>query len=169
MPLLEAGKIVPDAFVAVADDAALPDATPAIVSLERLQRDEASLAGRNAPLGVIAPPGIDPQKLAPFLDRLALVVVQMPKFKDGRAFTLARTLRERYGYKGEIRATGHILPDQYQLLLRCGVTSVAIPDSADPKRWEEALGLYHVAYQAAVTDDQKLSLLRRRIGVAERR
>lgn len=169
MPLLDAGKLVADAFVAVADDEALPDATPAIVSLERLQRDEASLVGRNAPLGVIAPPGIDPQKLAPFLDRLALVVVQLPKFKDGRAFTLARTLRERYGYTGEIRATGHILPDQYQLLLRCGVTSVAIPESADPKRWDEALGLYHIAYQASATDDQTLSLLRRRIAVSEGR
>jgi uncharacterized protein (DUF934 family) len=169
MPLLDAGKIVADEFVSVGDEDSLPDATPAIVGFERLQRDAVSLAGRNAPLGVIVPQGTDPEALAPFLDRLALVVVQLPKFKDGRAFTMARTLRERYGYKGEIRAAGHILPDQYQLLLRCGVSTVVIPDGADPKAWQEALGSYHVAYQAAVTDDQPLSLLRRRVAVAEGR
>jgi uncharacterized protein (DUF934 family) len=169
MPLLESGKPVADPYVVVGDGDKLPDATPAIVGFERLQRDAEALAGRNAALGVIVPQGTDPAVLEPYLARLALIVVQLPKFKDGRAFTLARTLRERYGYKGEIRATGHILPDQYPLLLRCGVSTVEIPEGADAKRWDQALGLYHIAYQAAVTDDRPLSLLRRRVASAEGR
>jgi len=167
MPLLEAGKLVPDAYSRVDDEAALPDSAPAIVSFARLERDAPALAGRNAPLGVIVPQGLDPEKLAPYLDRLALVVVQLPKFKDGRAFTTARILRERYGYKGEIRATGHILPDQYVLLLRVGVTSVELAEDADPKRWQEAMHLYHIAYQASLTEDTPLSNFRRRLAVAD--
>jgi uncharacterized protein (DUF934 family) len=169
MPLLEAGRLVPDSYLRVEDEAPLPDSAPAIVSFARLERDAASLAGRNAPLGVILPQGLDPETLAPYLDRLALVVVQLPKFKDGRAFTMARTLRERYGYKGEIRATGHILPDQYVLLLRVGVNSVEVADGVDPKRWQEAMGIYHIAYQAALSDDTPLSNFRRRLATAEGR
>jgi uncharacterized protein (DUF934 family) len=169
MPLLEAGKLVPDAYMRVEDEEKLPDATPAIISFARLERDAASLAGRNAALGVILPQGLDPEKLAPYLDRLSVVVVQFPKFRDGRSFTTARILRERYGYTGEIRATGHILPDQYVLLLRVGVTSVELADGADPKRWQEAMGLYHIAYQAALGDDTPLSNFRRRLAVADGR
>jgi len=169
MPLLEAGKLVPDSYVRVEDEATLPDSTPSIISFARLERDAASLAGRNAALGVIVPQGLDPEKLAPHLDRLAVVVVQFPKFRDGRSFTTARILRERYGYKGEIRAAGHILPDQYVLLLRVGVSSVELAEGADPKRWEEAMGLYHIAYQPAVTDDSPLSNFRRRLAVADGR
>ena len=167
MPLLESGKQVADAYVRVEDEAPLPESVPAIVSWGRLERDAAQLAGRNAKLGVIVPQGLEPEKLAPYLDRLALVVVQLPKFKDGRAFTTTRILRERYGYKGEIRAVGHILPDQYQLLLRIGVTSVEIPEGSDPQRWEEAMRLYHLAYQSGPESaDTPLSNFRRRLAVA---
>ena len=169
MPLLEQGKLVPDAYVRVEDEEKLPDSSPAIVSFARLERDAASLAGRNAALGVIVPQGLDPEKLAPYLDRLSVVVVQFPKFRDGRSFTTARILRERYGYQGEIRAVGHILPDQYVLLLRVGVTSVEVVEGADPKRWQEAMGIYHIAYQAGLDDDTPLSNFRRRLATVEGR
>ena len=167
MPLLEAGKPIADEYVRVEDEAPLPEAAPVIIGFARLERDAAALAGRNAKLGVIVPQGLDPEKLAPYLDRLALVVVQFPKFRDGRGFTTTRILRERYGYMGEIRAVGHILPDQYQLLRRIGVTSVEVPEGADPKRWQEAMSLYHIAYQASRGEDTPLAQLRRRLAVAE--
>ena len=166
MPLLEKGKLVPDLYARVEDEAPLPDSAPAIVSFARLEKDAGALAGRNAPLGVIVPQGLDPEKLTPYLDRLALVVVQIPKFKDGRAFTMARVLRERYGYTGEIRAAGHILPDQYVLLMRVGVSSVEVAEGADVKRWQEAMDIYHIAYQAALSDDTPLSNFRRRLHIA---
>ncbi|MGG5821116.1 DUF934 domain-containing protein [Falsiroseomonas sp. HW251] len=166
MPLLEAGALRPDEFRSVADDEALPDG-PSLVSLERLLRDAPALAARNAPLGVVLPSDADPAVLEPLLDRLSLVALRFPKARDGRAFTQARALRERHGFAGEIRATGHVLPDQYAFLLRCGVTTVEVPDGTDAAVWARALQFIPIAYQAAVAGDgDALGPLRRRVAVA---
>jgi uncharacterized protein (DUF934 family) len=79
--------------------------------------------------------------LLPALDRLALIAVTFPKFRDGRGFTQIRALRER-GYRGEIRAVGHVLPDQFMSLVRCGVSTVALPEGADPAVWRAVLALH---------------------------
>ena len=168
MALLEAaGRAAEDIWTKADDEAPLPEG-PALISLARLQSDEAALAGRSAPLGVIVPSKTKPEELTPYLEKLALVAIEFPVSKDGRGFTIARSLRERFGYKGEIRAVGHILPDQYVHLLRVGVTSVEIKDGTEA-RWREGLGFYDVAYQPAITDDHPLSLLRRRLADTERR
>ena len=85
--------------------------------------------------------GADLEPILPFLGRLKLVVVPFPGFRDGRGFTAARALRERHGFKGEIRASGHLLADQFVALLRVGVSTVELPDSADLAPWIEALRL----------------------------
>jgi uncharacterized protein (DUF934 family) len=170
MPLLDAaGKTVADTWVAVADDAPLPGGdTAALIPFARLKAETEQLAGRNAPLGVLLASDAKPEDVAPFLDRLALVAVEFPKFRDGRGFTIARTLRERYGYKGEIRAVGHILPDQYVFLLRCGVSTVAASETAHLESWQKALGQFTIAYQPAATGDEPLSLLRRHLTIGKR-
>ena len=166
MPLLEAGALRPDPWIAVADDQVLPDGAPVLVSLDRLIREAPGLAGRNAPLGVVLPNDADPASLAPLLDRLSLVALRFPKHRDGRAFTQARALRERHGFAGEIRATGHVLPDQYAFLLRCGVTTVEVPEGTDAATWERSAHVVPVAYQAAVAGDAgALGLLRRHVAI----
>ena len=162
MPLLEAGAPTADGWTRVDDDAPLPEGAAALVSLARFERDAGALAGRNAPIGVAVPSTTKPEAIAPHLDRLALVAIQFPVSKDGRGFTIARALRERYGYKGEIRAFGHILPDQYVHLIRCGVDKVEVPEGTET-RWQEALRFYDIAYQKAIVGDEPLSLLRRRL------
>ncbi|HEV7265764.1 MAG TPA: DUF934 domain-containing protein [Falsiroseomonas sp.] len=163
MALLENGALRADPYLRLSEEDALPDGAPALLTLERLLR-EAPL--RDAPTGVELPPDADPASLAQLLDRLALVALRLPKHKDGRAFTQARALRERLGFRGEIRATGHVLPDQYLFLLRCGVTTVEVPEDADLAVWDAARRLIPVAYQASVGAEAPLSLLRRRLGVA---
>jgi uncharacterized protein (DUF934 family) len=163
MPLLEHGRAVEDRFVAVGDDAPLPADAPALIPFARLQRDAELLAGRNAELGVQVPSSTHPEDLAPFLDRVSLIVVEFPKFRDGRGFTIGRTLRERFRYAGEIRAVGHILPDQHAFLMRCGFSSVVVPEGADLGVWRAALGRFHVAYQAGVDAAPTVSGLRRRL------
>ena len=160
MPLLDAGHPVADRFVHVAEDAALPD-VPALIPLARLVRDDAVLAGRNAELGVQVLSTTPPEDIAPFLGRVTLVAVEFPKFRDGRGFTIARALRERYGFKGEIRAVGHFLPDQYSQLLRCGFTSAAVPEGTSLAPWQAALAAFKVAYQADVSGSGPMSGLRR--------
>lgn len=165
MPLLENGRVVADNWVKVDDADALPASSPAILGLARLRRDAESLAARNAPLGVLVSPDTKPEDIEPLLGRLALVAVDFPKFRDGRGFSIARAMRERYGYKGEIRAVGHVIPDQYVYLLRTGFTTVEIPEGSKPEHWARALSLYHTAYQPAVTDDAPLAGLHRHLAV----
>ena len=165
MPLLECGQIVRDSWQKLADDAALPSA-PCILSLSRLQQDEAVRTAPHLRRGVALPVDQPAEVLAPYLDRLSLVAVNFPTFRDGRGFTQARSLRERLAFSGEIRATGNILPDQYAFLLRCGITTIEMPDGSDPAAWQKAADRFSFAYQPSVLKEPVLSGLRRTIRLA---
>ncbi len=95
--------------------------------------------------------GDDARALIPFLDRIKLVEVSFPRFRDGRGYSAARILREN-GYTGELRAEGDILVDQLLFLRRCGFDSFAAEKPIDPKLAEEALARFEFVYQSA-TDD----------------
>ena len=95
--------------------------------------------------------GDDVRRLIPLLDRVRLVEIDFPKFRDGRGFSSARILREA-GYTGEIKATGDVLLDLLWFMRRCGFDSFA-PDAAiDPAEAEAALGRYPHVYQHAADD-----------------
>ena len=102
MRLVKEGRIVTDHFVRVPDDASVPTNAAVIVSHGRLLADPAALL-REAPTGVIWPNDRKVAELAPCLGGLALVGLVFPVFKDGRAFSQARLLREQYGFAGELR------------------------------------------------------------------
>lgn len=80
-----------------------------------------------APAGVVLPPNAELTAILPRLGELAVIAVEFPKFRDGRGFTLARSLREHHGYKGDIRAVGHFIPDQFVFMISCGFSSFAPP------------------------------------------
>lgn len=84
---------------------------------------------------------------APDLTGAKVVRIELPAFKDGRAFTQARVLRQRHGYSGEIRAGGHIIPDQAQFLARLGVDTIEIETEARVEDFRFALKAYRHAYQ----------------------
>lgn len=75
------------------------------------------------------------EELAPQLAEIGRVEIEFPKFRDGRGFTLARTLRERFGFKGDIRAIGHFIPDQFLALQSCGFTSFLTPPEHEPAQF----------------------------------
>lgn len=159
MALLEGGLAVADPYAEA--DEGMP-AGPAVFPLARLQ-SEPGLLQRNQQTGVLVGGDVDPEALRPLLDRLSLVAVRFPVFKDGRGFTLGRTLRERFNYRKTLRATGHVLPDQYDLLYRCGFDQVETPD-ADLAPWFAALTRFHIAYQPSTRDEPAVGgLLRRRL------
>ena len=99
-------------------------------------------------------------ELAPHLDRLALVALAFPKFQDGRAYSQARQLREQYGFRGELRATGDVLRDQRLFLLRAGFDAFEVKKDADVKSFVEQNVRYSVFYQPA--GDARVSALRQR-------
>lgn len=103
MALVSDGAFIADDWRRLADEESLPAAGKVIVSLERVAAAlaEARLSG----VGVYVANTIDPQALAPFLARLALIDIAFPAFTDGRGFSLARLLR-RAGFSGELRASG---------------------------------------------------------------
>jgi uncharacterized protein (DUF934 family) len=146
MPLIKNGTVIADPFVIVSDDVPLPEGA-VIVTAARFFADTATLLGRETPLGVIWPNNKNVAELAPFLNRLAAVVLIFPNFKDGRAYSQARVLRERYGWRGELRATGQILRDQFVFLVRAGFDALDVKKDADADAFAAALARYTVFYQ----------------------
>jgi uncharacterized protein (DUF934 family) len=119
-----------------------PGDTPAYCSpqavVRPLQWDDYIARCGQAAAGLWIDVAQDPVALGPLLDQLRLIVVEFPKSRDGRGYTLARRLRERDRYQGDIRAAGPLLPDQFSELLQCGYTSLLAPPSVPPQRWREA-------------------------------
>jgi uncharacterized protein (DUF934 family) len=88
------------------------------------------------PIGVLVRSDASVEHILSPLDRIDVVVVEFPKFRDGRGLSIARILREKYAFKGDIRAIGHVLPDQFAALLRCGFSSLVTPPEHPPEQWK---------------------------------
>ncbi|HEY5336664.1 MAG TPA: DUF934 domain-containing protein [Rhizomicrobium sp.] len=153
MPLIKNGALAQDGYIAVADDAALPDGG-AIVSLTRFNAERQNLLARNAPLGVRLKAPESPEALGDDVHRLSLVVLEFPVFRDGRAFSWARLLRERMKFTGEIRATGHFLYDQINYLHRVGFDALDVPEGFSIEQYRRALGEMTNVYQPS-TDGRR--------------
>ncbi len=164
MVLIKNGEIVTDPWVSVGADDAVPADRPALILLERWQAERDKLLSREAPLGIILANGEQPSEIADDLKHFDLITLTFPTFRDGRAFSSARVLRDRYKFIGEIRAVGHILRDQLLYLHRAGFDAVEIPASGDQARadWQKALAEISVYYQD--THDGRPTVLRGRHG-----
>lgn len=99
-----------------------------LLSLAAWQQLAPAKHNSNVAFGVLLQPGESAEMIADDLPRLALVAVNFPKFTDGRGYSTARILRDRYKFAGELRATGDILFDQLQLYARCGFDTLEITD-----------------------------------------
>ena len=161
MPLVKGGKITDDVFVHVADGAALPDDGAILVPAARLLENPASFLDRKDKIGVIWPNNRDVDDLVPYLDRLAAVALVFPTFRDGRAYSQARLIRETHGFRGTLRATGDVLRDQFHFLTRAGFDSFEVKKPADAKVFTEVLARFSVYYQPGA--DGRASALRRRL------
>lgn len=161
MPLVKKGAITADAYVHVGDEAEIPADGAALIPVARFLADPDALVGRNSPTGVIWPNNRDLDELVPYLDRLSVVALVFPTFRDGRAYSQARLLRERHGYKGELRATGQVLRDQFVLMLRAGFDAFEVKKDADAEAFAATVKRYTVFYQP--TGDGRITALHRRM------
>jgi len=141
-----------DAFVTLDDEAPVPAAGGVILSLSRFQTEGEGLLAAGRPVGVRIKSNEEVEGLAYDLPRLALVALEFPKFRDGRAFSSAMLLRERYGYVGEVRAVGEVLREQANFMLRCGFNAFEPSDGATPGDFDKAAHLFRHVYQAAADD-----------------
>ena len=161
MPLVENGRVVEDRFVRVADDAPIPDRVPVLVSAKRFLAEANELVSRDGSLGVLWPNDRRVAELEPWLGHLALIALNFPKFRDGRAYSQARLLREQLNFRGMLRATGEVLRDQFHFLVRSGFDSFEVKKPADAQVFAEVLNRYSVVYQPGT--DGRTAALRRRL------
>jgi len=146
MTLIHNGQVEQDIYSFAADGAALPDG-PVIVSLRRLRAEREALFARGTALGVKLAADQSPEALGGDLERLALVVLEFPRFRDGRPFSWARLLRSRLRFRGEIRAEGDFLFDQLAFMLRVGFDAFDLPPAITPDAFRRAAGEISRVYQ----------------------
>ena len=161
MPLVKGGKISTDAFLPAADDTPLPVDCAVLISSARFLEDPEAILRRADKVGVIWPNNRDVDDLVPYLDRLAVVALVFPTFRDGRAYSQARLLRERYHYRGELRATGQVLRDQFVFMLRAGFDAFDVKKQGDAEAFAQTVQRYSVFYQP--TGDGRITALHRRM------
>jgi uncharacterized protein (DUF934 family) len=161
MPLVKNAKISDDAFVHIADDAPLPSDGAILISAARFLEDPDLISRRLGKTGVVWPNNRNLDDLVPYLDRLAVVALVFPTFRDGRAYSQARLLRERFLYRGELRATGQVLRDQFVFMLRAGFDAFEVKKAADAEAFAQTAKRYSVFYQP--TGDGRVTALNRRM------
>jgi uncharacterized protein (DUF934 family) len=162
MPLLKDGKITEDVWAPVEDGAELPASGPVLVSLARLKAEHASLSAGNHSVGVKLANSDDPAEIAAWLDRISLVVLDFPKYTDGRALSQSQLLRRRYGYKGEIRATGQVLRDQLRLMIRSGFDAMVIDEADAEAVYDFSAHEFSEFYQSAADTSETIFVKRQR-------
>lgn len=129
MQIIKDKQLTTDNWEFLADDVGLSDGN-VTVSLARLSNNATELSGHKGQLGVRLYPDDSVEALADHLNNLALIELHFPDLADGRLFSHAWLLRNRYNYQGELRATGNFIPDQVFYLSRVGVNSF-YPDNSE--------------------------------------
>jgi uncharacterized protein (DUF934 family) len=152
MQIIRKRAIVDDDFIHVADDAELPDGKP-IVTLARYVSAREELLARYVSLGVRVGSNKLPSDI-PEVTKLALIAIEFPRFTDGRGYSIARQLRDRSHFTGELRAVGWVLRDQLFYMERCGFDAFELTPGKPLDSALEAFGEFSVTYQAA-TDDKR--------------
>lgn len=150
MRIIKNREIVEDAWVHLTDEE-IPANGRVTVPFSRWLVERETLLARDGEIGVRldceAPDEL--QRLVPDLPRIQLILLELSRFTDGRAFSLARLLRERHRYAGEIRVAGDFLPDQIYYLARVGVDAFEYRGAESLEAILRALETFSVRYQAA--------------------
>lgn len=158
----ESAIVENDPWQFVADGEPVPADVPAIVTLDRWKEEGDALRGRNSPLGIKLATDEPPAEIAGDLGRFDLIALEFSTVGDGRAFSYARLLRDRYGYTGELRAVGFVLRDHLDFMARCGIDSFELMDGKDPENALKAFREFSVAYQPSTRGPEPAYKLRHR-------
>lgn len=151
MRVIKNNQVVDDGWQRIESDTGtdIPEAGDIIVPLTVWKEHRSEFPARDGKVGVCLNGEDDPAVLVDDLDQLELIALDFPVFKDGRSYSNARLLRERYGYRGELRAVGDVLRDQIYFMHRCGIDSYQIRPDKDIKDAVSGLTDFSVTYQTA--------------------
>ena len=141
----------------LSDSDELTASGPVFVSQSRYLAEKEALRGLNNAIGVRVEPGDDVAEIAPHLNEINVIAINFPKYTDGRGYSSARLLRERFGFTGEIRACGNVLVDQVHFMLRCGIDGFEVENPHTIKALEagddKGVGFYY--QPSALKEGQK--------------
>ena len=154
MALIKDGKLIVDPFTDASGQEAVPATGAVIVSLGQWLAGINALIARPDPLGIRLRSNQSPQTIAGDLARFAVIALEFPVFRDGRAYSYARLLRERWGFTGEIRAVGDVLLEQLHFMQRVGFDAFELHGSDPVRAWQTADTEFQTWYQA--TGDGRL-------------
>lgn len=160
--IIKNGQVIDESWHLLAKDSSLDglsNTDDLIVPLSLWREHAYALKARDGGLGVWLESDEAVEEIAGDLAHFQVIALNFPVFTDGRHYSSARLLRERYGYKGEVRAIGDVLRDQLFYLQRCGFDAFAIRPDRDPAEALQSLQDFSESYQAAVG---QLPLFRRR-------
>ncbi|MEZ2746387.1 DUF934 domain-containing protein [Halopseudomonas bauzanensis] len=161
--IIKGNQVVPDTWEMLAKDANLEQLTNSgdiIVPLAMWLEHAHALKARDGRLGVWLDADEEAESIADDLEHFAVIALNFPVFSDGRSYSNARLLRDRYQYQGELRSIGDVLRDQLFFMHRCGFDAYALREDHDPHAALASLNDFSEVYQAAT--DQPLPLFRRR-------
>lgn len=162
MPLInKTATIENDAWTLVTDAGELSAEKPQIVTLEIWRQRKSELVSREGKVGLLLQPEDDVCEIEPDLDRWPIIAIDFPEPPeglafDGRGYSHARTLRDRFRYKGELRAVGKVLRDHLYYLNRVGFDTFQLPEGSDAESALRAFMEFSVRYQAAADNPQPL-------------
>lgn len=160
-------EIVANDLTILDDEAAVPASGKAVVSLARWQQQNSELRASKAEIGVRLPNTVDVATIWDDLKDRQLIVVDFPGFGDGRAYSQARLLRDRYDFKGDIVAIGGaVVRDQMLGMSRSGINGFLLRADQDPKVCLTAFNDFKTAYQKASDRDMTIVREQRRNGHA---
>ena len=153
---LKDGAVVDNSWQLVSADSKILPQGDILVPVSQWQEQQDRLANHLGAVGVWIDSHEEIEAFAESIIGLPVIAINFPKFADGRGFSIARLLRERYGYRGEIRAVGQIIRDQLFLMQRCGFNGFVLTTGIDLAEASKSLHDFSDAYQVAVDQPQPL-------------
>lgn len=163
MGLVKDNALVEDPYVSVAEGGEIPASGSVIVGLSDWLEHREALLNRGEPVGVRLKSDQPPHLIADDLQHLSTVALEFPAFRDGRAYSYARLLRERYNFSGEVRAVGDVLLEQLHFMMRTGFDAFEIRAEDPLQAFRTAMADYSVWYQPA--SDKRATAMQLRHGL----
>jgi len=161
MPLIKETSLASDPWYHASDDTPLLPDVPATISLARWRAERENIIRSGMDIGLRLASHEAAEDIAPDLTHFGIIILNFPAFTDGRAYSQARLIRDRFNFTGEIRATGDVLYDQLKMMQRCGFNAFDIKKKTDVDGFINALKEIDLFYQGATGAETSLRQARK--------
>ncbi len=153
MPIIKDGAIIVDSWTMLDEEADVPSSADIIIPLNVMLEKADRLSNHSGRIGLLIGNDVAVEDHADLIAKADIVVLELPAFTDGRAYSQARGLREDLGFEKELRVKGDVLVDQAAYLLRCGFDSFDFDGEFDAETWKKSSGIMTTGYQRTYKDE----------------